>query len=102
MIRRPPRSTLFPYTTLFRSYMMTGLVRPDGGRIALDGRDLTDDPMYRRARMGIGYLAQEPSVFRKLTVEENLLAILETLPLAEAERVARLEQIGRASCRERV
>ncbi|PYP21510.1 MAG: LPS export ABC transporter ATP-binding protein [Gemmatimonadetes bacterium] len=78
-------------TTTF--YMMTGLVRPDGGRIALDGRDLTDDPMYRRARMGIGYLAQEPSVFRKLTVEENLLAILETLPLAEAERAARLEQL---------
>src|SRR2546426_2597140 len=73
--------------------MMTGLVRPDGGRIALDGRDLTDDPMYRRARMGIGYLAQEPSVFRKLTVEENLLAILETLPLTEAERAARLEQL---------
>jgi len=78
-------------TTTF--YMMTGLVRPDGGRIALDGRDLTDDPMYRRARMGIGYLAQEPSVFRKLTVEENLLAILETLPLTEAERAARLEQL---------
>src|SRR3989475_9253402 len=93
MIRRPPRSTLFPYTTLFRSYMMTGLVRPDGGRIALDGRDLTDDPMYRRARMGIGYLAQEPSVFRKLTVEQNLLAILETLPLTEAQRAARLEQL---------
>src|SRR3989441_5956455 len=78
-------------TTTF--YMMTGLVRPDGGRIALDGRDLTNDPMYRRARMGIGYLAQEPSVFRKLTVEENLLAILETLPLTEAERAARLEQL---------
>ena len=78
-------------TTTF--YMMTGLVRPDGGRIVLDGRDLTDDPMYRRARMGIGYLAQEPSVFRKLTVEENLLAILETLPLTEAERAARLEQL---------
>src|SRR2546425_682906 len=78
-------------TTTF--YMMTGLVRPDGGRIALDGRDLTDDPMYRRARMGIGYLAQEPSVFRKLTVEQNLLAILETLPLTEAQRAARLEQL---------
>src|SRR5437899_7816162 len=78
-------------TTTF--YMMTGLVRPDGGRIALDGRDLTDDPMYRRARMGIGYLAQEPSVFRKWTVEQNLLAILETLPLTEAQRAARLEQL---------
>jgi lipopolysaccharide export system ATP-binding protein len=76
-------------TTTF--YMITGLVRPDGGRIALDGREVTDEPMYRRARMGIGYLAQEPSVFRKLTVEQNILAILETLALTETERATRLE-----------
>src|SRR5256714_14716084 len=69
-------------TTCF--YIITGLIRPDGGEIVLDGRDITAEPMYRRARMGIGYLAQEPSVFRKLTVEENVRAILETLPLSEA------------------
>src|SRR5439155_24264 len=57
-------------TTTF--YMITGLIRPDRGRIALDGRDVTAEPMYQRARAGIGYLAQEPSVFRKLTVEENI------------------------------
>src|SRR5439155_1534464 len=68
-------------TTTF--YMITGLIRPDGGHIALDGRDITAEPMYRRARMGIGYLAQEPSVFRKLTVEDNVRAILETLPLGD-------------------
>ena len=78
-------------TTTF--YMITGLIRPDGGHIALDGRTITDEPMYRRARMGIGYLAQEPSVFRKLTVEENLRAILETLPLGDAERAERLERL---------
>ncbi len=78
-------------TTSF--YMITGLIRPDGGRIAFDGRDVTDEPMYRRARMGIGYLAQEPSVFRKLSVEENILAILETLSLGEPERTARLERL---------
>jgi lipopolysaccharide export system ATP-binding protein len=78
-------------TTTF--YMITGLIRPDGGRIALDGRDITGEPMYRRARMGIGYLAQEPSVFRKLTVEDNVRAILETLPLDDAERARRLERL---------
>src|SRR5947208_16395021 len=66
-------------TTTF--YMITGLIRPDGGHIALDGRDITAEPMYRRARMGIGYLAQEPSVFRKLTVEDDVRAIIEALPL---------------------
>ncbi len=76
-------------TTTF--YMITGLIRPDTGRIELDGRDITGEPMYRRARAGIGYLAQEPSVFRKLSVEDNVLAILETLPVAEAERRRRLE-----------
>jgi len=78
-------------TTTF--YMITGLVRPDGGHIGFDGRDITDEPMYRRARMGIGYLAQEPSVFRKLTVEENVQAILETLPLSPAEQADRLERL---------
>ena len=76
-------------TTTFA--MMVGYVRPDGGRIQLDGRDITDVPMYQRARCGIGYLAQEPSIFRKLTVEENILAVLETLDLSRAERRQRLD-----------
>jgi lipopolysaccharide export system ATP-binding protein len=78
-------------TTCF--YMITGLIRPDGGQIVLDDRDITAEPMYRRARMGIGYLAQEPSVFRKLTVEENVRAILETLPLSAGEQAERLERL---------
>jgi lipopolysaccharide export system ATP-binding protein len=78
-------------TTSF--YMITGLIRPDGGQIVLDQRDITAEPMYRRARMGIGYLAQEPSVFRKLTVEENVRAILETLPLGAPEQAERLERL---------
>ena len=76
-------------TTSF--YMITGLIRPDEGTILLDGRDITLLPMYQRARAGMGYLAQEPSVFRKLTVEENVLAILETLNIDETERRRRLE-----------
>jgi lipopolysaccharide export system ATP-binding protein len=76
-------------TTTF--YIITGLMRPDAGRVLLDGTELTDLPMYRRARAGLGYLAQEPSVFRRMTVEENILAILETLPLSAAERRERLE-----------
>ena len=76
-------------TTTFA--MMVGYVRPDGGRILLDGRNVTDVPMYQRARCGIGYLAQEPSIFRKLTVEENILAILETLDLSRPERRQRLD-----------
>ncbi len=78
-------------TTTF--YMFTGLVRPDQGAIRLDDSDITAEPMYRRARAGLGYLAQEPSVFRKLSVEDNVAAILETLPLAAAERAARLERL---------
>jgi len=78
-------------TTTF--YMMVGLIPPNEGRVFLDGADLTDVPMYRRARKGVGYLAQEPSIFRKLTVEENVLAILETLRLPRAEEKARLEQL---------
>jgi lipopolysaccharide export system ATP-binding protein len=76
-------------TTTF--YMIVGLIPPAAGRIVLDGEDITDMPMYRRARRGIGYLSQEPSVFRKLTVEDNILAILETLPMSAAARRERLE-----------
>jgi lipopolysaccharide export system ATP-binding protein len=76
-------------TTTF--YMITGLIPPARGRILLDGRDITKMPMYKRARLGIGYLSQEPSIFRKLTVEDNILAILETLPISRDERQARLE-----------
>jgi len=71
-------------TTTF--YMTVGLIRPDGGHIFFDGHDITRLPVYRRARKGMGYLAQEPSVFRRLTVEENLLAILETQALSPRER----------------
>ena len=71
-------------TTTF--YMTVGLTAPDSGRVTLDGEDVTDDPMYLRARRGIGYLPQEPSIFRGLTVEQNVLAILETLPLSGAVR----------------
>lgn len=78
-------------TTTF--YLITGLIRPDSGRILLDGGDITSQPMYRRARNGIGYLAQEPTVFRRMTVEENILAILETLDLPGAERRAQLDQL---------
>ncbi len=76
-------------TTTF--YLITGLISPDSGTIRIDDREITSHPMYRRARAGIGYLAQEPSVFRKLTVEQNVLAILETLGLSKADRLARLE-----------
>ncbi|HEY8484899.1 MAG TPA: LPS export ABC transporter ATP-binding protein [Longimicrobiales bacterium] len=78
-------------TTTF--YMIVGLISPDAGSVYLDDEDVTDVPMYRRARRGIGYLAQEPSVFRKLTVEENIMAILETLPLSKEERKERLEEL---------
>jgi lipopolysaccharide export system ATP-binding protein len=78
-------------TTTF--YMIVGLVRPETGRIMLDDTDISTLPMYRRARRGIGYLAQEPSVFRKLTVAENVRAILETLPITESVREQRLESL---------
>ncbi|MBL8960117.1 MAG: LPS export ABC transporter ATP-binding protein [Gemmatimonadetes bacterium] len=78
-------------TTTF--YMIVGLIPPQAGHIQLDGEDITRMPMYRRARRGIGYLSQEPSIFRKLSVEENLLAILETLPLSKEERRSRLEAL---------
>ncbi|MBC7417753.1 MAG: LPS export ABC transporter ATP-binding protein [Pedobacter sp.] len=78
-------------TTSF--YMIVGLVRPNEGRIFLDDKDITSDAMYRRAQMGIGYLAQEASVFRKLTVEDNILAILQMGPLSKAEQKDRLEEL---------
>jgi lipopolysaccharide export system ATP-binding protein len=76
-------------TTAF--YLITGLLKPTSGRVYLNGEDLTTYPMYMRARRGIGYLPQEPSVFRKLTVEENILAILETLDMSAKDRQKRLE-----------
>ena len=78
-------------TTTF--YMIVGLIQPLSGRILLDGEDITAMPMFRRARRGVGYLSQEPSIFRKLSVEDNILAILETLPLSPAERNGRLERL---------
>ena len=76
-------------TTTF--YMIVGLIRPDRGKVFLNGQDMTAFPMYLRARKGVGYLPQESSVFRKLTVEENILAILETLPMSRSERATRLK-----------
>ena len=76
-------------TTTF--YMIVGLIKPDGGTIFLNGKDVTSDPMYLRARKGLNYLPQEPSVFRKLTVRDNIMAILETLGLTRKEREARLD-----------
>ena len=78
-------------TTTF--YMIVGLIQPLAGRILFDGEDITKLPMYERARRGIGYLSQEPSIFRKLSVEDNILAILETLPLSSRERSERLEKL---------
>jgi lipopolysaccharide export system ATP-binding protein len=78
-------------TTTF--YMLVGLIAPLEGRIQLEGVDITDMPMYKRARQGIGYLSQEPSVFRKLSVEDNILAILETLHIPSRERAERLESL---------
>jgi lipopolysaccharide export system ATP-binding protein len=78
-------------TTTF--YMITGLIRPNGGKIYMDDHDLTRLPMYKRARRGIGYLPQEPSIFRKLNVEQNVMAILETLSISRNERKTRLEKL---------
>src|SRR3989344_2725736 len=78
-------------TTTF--YMVTGIVKPDSGSILFDHRDISQYPMHKRAQLGIGYLSQEPSVFRKLTVEENIMAILETLDLPREERERRLEEL---------
>ena len=79
-------------TTTF--YILVGLLKPDSGRVLLNGDDITDLPMYLRARSGISYLPQEPSVFRQLTVEQNLLAVLETLPLAPEQQRDRLEELS--------
>jgi lipopolysaccharide export system ATP-binding protein len=73
--------------------MVVGLTGPDRGRVLLDEHDITNDPMYIRARKGVGYLPQEPSIFRGLTVEQNIMAILETLPISGAERRERLEEL---------
>ena len=78
-------------TTTF--YMITGLIKPNGGRVFLDGEDVTGIPMYQRARRGMGYLSQEPSIFRRLTVEQNIKAILETIPMARRDRKERLESL---------
>src|ERR1700731_244418 len=78
-------------TTTF--YILVGLARPDSGRVLLDGEDITDLPMYLRARSGISYLPQEPSAFRQLTVEENLLAVLDTLPLKAEQQRDRLGEL---------
>ncbi len=76
-------------TTSF--YMIVGLVRPTFGKVFFNGKNITSVPMYKRARMGMGYLSQEPSIFRKLTVRENVMSILETLPISGRERNKRLE-----------
>jgi lipopolysaccharide export system ATP-binding protein len=78
-------------TTTF--YMIVGLIQPVAGKVTMDGVDITSMPMYKRARRGIGYLSQEPSIFRKLSVEDNILAILETLKLSSSERRKRLETL---------
>jgi len=78
-------------TTTF--YMIVGLIQPVAGKVMMDGVDITSMPMYKRARRGIGYLSQEPSIFRKLSVEDNILAILETLKLSSSERRKRLETL---------
>lgn len=78
-------------TTAF--YMTIGLIKPDAGKVFFNGVDVTDAPIHKRARMGMGYLAQEPSIFRSLTVEENILCILESLSLNRAEKMRRLEEL---------
>ena len=78
-------------TTTFN--MVVGVVKPDGGAVRFQGRDITRLPMHRRARLGVGYLTQEPSIFRKLTVEQNILAILETCRMKRAERAVRLKYL---------
>ncbi len=78
-------------TTTF--YMVVGMLKPESGKIIFGGKDITKLPMYRRSRYGIGYLSQEPSIFRKLTVEENIMAILETLDLPRSVRKGRLKEL---------
>lgn len=78
-------------TTAF--YMAIGLIHPDSGNVIFQETDVTQAPVHKRAKMGMGYLAQEPSIFRSLTVEQNILCILETLPISRAERKRRLEEL---------
>ncbi|MEJ2720810.1 MAG: LPS export ABC transporter ATP-binding protein [bacterium] len=78
-------------TTTF--YMIVGMIRPSAGSIYLGDRDVTKEPMYKRARMGIGYLAQDPSIFRGLSVEQNLMAILQTIRMSKSDRAERLESL---------
>jgi len=78
-------------TTSF--YMMVGLIKPNGGKVFLDTQDITNLPMYKRAQMGVGYLAQEASVFRKMSVEDNILAVLEMTDLSSEEQTAKLETL---------
>jgi lipopolysaccharide export system ATP-binding protein len=78
-------------TTTF--YMTVGFIRPNEGRVYLEGEDITELPMFQRAKRGIGYLPQEPSVFRKLTVQDNIMAVLEMMPLSKQERIERLESL---------
>ena len=78
-------------TTTF--YMVVGLCRPDGGQVFLDGESITELPMYQRARRGISYLPQEPSVFRRMSVRDNLMAVLETMPIEPVERRERVEEL---------
>lgn len=78
-------------TTSF--YMIVGLVKPTDGKVFFQGQDVTNVPMYKRARMGMGYLSQEPSIFRKLTVQDNVMSILETLPISRKERQQRLDKL---------
>jgi len=89
-------------TTTFR--MAMGMIVPDGGQVVFEGRDITDYPMYRRARLGMGYLSQEPSIFQRLSVHDNLIAILETMSLTRAERNRRadmlIERFGLVEVRE--
>ncbi len=78
-------------TTTF--YMIVGLVRPNGGKVFFDGADATQEPMYKRARLGMGYLPQEESIFRRLTVRENILAVMETQPFTKKEREEQCQQL---------
>jgi lipopolysaccharide export system ATP-binding protein len=78
-------------TTTF--YMITGMIPPDSGEVLFDGKNITSTPMYKRARMGLAYLPQEPSIFRKLSVEQNIMAILETRTMSSKERKEQLEQL---------
>ncbi|MDF1825580.1 MAG: LPS export ABC transporter ATP-binding protein [Verrucomicrobiales bacterium] len=78
-------------TTSF--YMIVGLVPPNGGQVLFNGEDVTKEPMYQRARLGMGYLPQEESIFRKLTVEENIMAVMETIPISKKERKERCDEL---------